>query len=529
MKKNQCQPITDEILYQMGVYFPPGIPASESFSKKTDFLEGGRIISLKRESIYKSMLPKLNMHSFLNLSFPMIDHYSASHCNNIIRIIGKFIQAKLCKIKNEDSLAVQGIAFLSDLAGIYKDRLSFSFPNPKEHSGAEIAAATLRSSHILRVELKGTETIEVYGGIGSTSKRKLGFYHMLRNPDYNVEIVNIYNFLAHISVCNCLHSMISEDISPLITSIFSNELDKLSENTNDFAHYTTLIKLLKDKEAVPLESLFKKTIRKDGHLPPYYYSPDYMLYSKLVHLFYQVADVFQDVNNEFQHRESLHKKIATAYITKKSIPLSIQKAMDCSGFHDYFGYVEYDEDVDLEAVHKIEEEYRELNKLYFSGSSFTDVTLRFRKLGKHKASGLYYPNIHNLCVDIQNPSSFIHEHFHMLDDQLGDLSLGVDFDEIVKAYKAAFLKDMQSLDPTVSKKLKGSSKYNLMYFFRRAEIFARCGEIYFNRILKVKSSLLEPLLTYAYPDCQELNILIEKYYGQLLNELSNSAVFKRAV
>lgn len=117
----------------------------------------------------------------------------------------------------------------------------------------------------------------------------------------------------------------------------------------------------------------------------------------------------------------------------------------------------------------------------------------------------------------------------MLDDQLGDLSLGVGFDEIVKAYKAAFLKDTKDLDPAVSKKLNGSSKYNLQYFFRRAEIFARCGEIYFNRILKVKSSLLEPSLTYAYPDCQELNILIEKYYGQLLNELSNSAVFKQAV
>lgn len=529
MKKKQSQPITDEILYQLGVYFPPEMTASESFSRKTDFLEGNRIISLKRESTYKAMLPKLNMHSFLNLSFPMVDYYSASHYDSIIKIIGKFIQAKLCKIKNEDSLAVQGIPFLSDLAGIYKDKLSFSFPSPEEHRGAEIAAATLKTNHILRVEVKGPEKIEFYGGIGSTSKRKMGFYHMRRNPNYCIGIANVIDFLAHMSICNCLHSIISEDISPLISNIFSNELDKLNLIVNDQAHYSPLIRFLKDKEAVPLELLFRRINRQDGRIPSYYYSPDYELYSKLVHLFYQVADVFQDVQNEFQHRESLHKKIATAYITKKNIPLSIQKAMDSSGFHNYFGYVEFDEDVDLDAVSKIEEEYKAINKQYFSGSSFMEVTLRFRKLGKHKASGLYYPSIRNLCVDIQTPSSFIHEHFHMLDEQLGDLSLEVDFDAIVKAYKEAFLREMQNLDPVVTKKLKGSSKYNLKYFFRRAEIFARCGEIYFNRILKVKSSLLDPSRSYAYPESEELNGLIEKYYEQLLNELSNNAALKRAV
>lgn len=529
MKKKQGQFISDEMLYQMGVYYPPKLPTSESFSSKTDFLEGNRIISLKRESTYKAMLPKINMHSFLNLSFPVISDYSTSHYYDIIKIIGKYIQSKLCKIKNEGSLEDQGIPFLCDLAGVYKDKLSFSFPDPKVHSGAGIAAATLKTSHILRVEVKGADEIEVYGGIGSTSKRKPGLYHMRNNPNYSVEVVNINFFLALISVCSCLHSIISEDISPLITNIFSRELDELNVNKHEYPHHLALINFLKNKEAVPLEFLFRKLDKPEGHLPLYYFSPDYTLYYKLVHIFYQVAEVFQDVQNEFQHRESLHRKIATAYITKKNIPLSIQKAMDNSGFLKYFGYVEFDEDVDLGAVCKIEEEYRAINKQYFSSSSFADVTLRFRKLGKHKASGLYYPSIHNLCVDIQTPSSFIHEHFHMLDDQLGDLSLEVDFDAIVKAYKAEFLREMKNIDPAVRKKLNGSSKYNLKYFFRRAEIFARCGEIYFNRILKVKSSLLEPSLTYAYPECKELNTLIEKYYEQLLKELSNNAAFKQAV
>lgn len=164
-----------------------------------------------------------------------------------------------------------------------------------------------------------------------------------------------------------------------------------------------------------------------------------------------------------------------------------------------------------------------------NGYFLTHLFQLSNRLGKHKASGLYYPSLHTLCVDIRCPSSFVHEYFHMIDDQLGDLSLEVAFNRITVLYKEAFLRHMERLDESIKGTLNGKSKYNLQYFFRRAEIFARCGEIYFNRILKVKSSLLEPTLTYAYPESEELNRLIEKYYKQLLNELSSSAVIKRAV
>lgn len=122
------------------------------------------------------------------------------------------------------------------------------------------------------------------------------------------------------------------------------------------------------------------------------------------------------------------------------------------------------------------------------------------RLGKHKASGLYYPSLHTLCVDIRCPSSFVHEYFHMIDDQLGDLSLEVAFNRITVLYKEAFLRHMERLDESIKGTLNGKSKYNLQYFFRRAEIFARCGEIYFSSLLKVESSLIKPDLAYAYPE-----------------------------
>ena len=119
--------------------------------------------------------------------------------------------------------------------------------------------------------------------------------------------------------------------------------------------------------------------------------------------------------------------------------------------------------------------------------------------------------------------------FHMIDDQLGDLSLEVAFNQITALYREEFLRQMEQLDDTVKNTLNGKSKYNIQYFFRRAEIFARCGEIYFTRILKVESSLIAPDLAYAYPKSEELDHEIKNYYEALLNKRLPNYGLKEAV
>lgn len=73
--------------------------------------------------------------------------------------------------------------------------------------------------------------------------------------------------------------------------------------------------------------------------------------------------------------------------------------------------------------------------------------------------------------------------------------------------------------------LNGNSKYNLKYFFHPVEIFARCGEIYFSRILKIESSLLkhETEHDFAYPVSDELDSLIQAYYESILHEFIQAA------
>ena len=66
-----------------------------------------------------------------------------------------------------------------------------------------------------------------------------------------------------------------------------------------------------------------------------------------------------------------------------------------------------------------------------------------------------------------------------------------------------------------------SRKYNLKYYLKKCEIFARCGEIYLFRILKVKSSLLkqDSSVLFAYPDDSILNKMIASYYGELITKI----------
>ena len=116
----------------------------------------------------------------------------------------------------------------------------------------------------------------------------------------------------------------------------------------------------------------------------------------------------------------------------------------------------------------------------------------------------------------------------MIDNQLGDLSLEVGFQGVVKQYTDAFLKGLEKESSSVKKKMEGCSKYNINYFFRRAEIFARCGEIYLMRILKAESSLLQPNLGYAYPESEALDSLIQGYYQPLLQEKLAHSVFAKA-
>ena len=205
---------------------------------------------------------------------------------------------------------------------------------------------------------------------------------------------------------------------------------------------------------------------------------------------------------------------ALSYQTKKNIPKETLEYMQKSGYNNYFGYMEVDQDCDLE---KISETYstfvafHEAALWWVKGSEA--VSLRFRRLGNHKATGLWYPQLFCLCVSSVNPSSFIHEYGHMIDTLYGDLSQQSEFAGVRRAYE----KELDKL-PDGS---FGSGKYDINYFLEPTEIFARSLEIYFRRVRGYKNALLGECEGNEYPEAEKYMSMVASYFDDLIAKYGN--------
>lgn len=224
--------------------------------------------------------------------------------------------------------------------------------------------------------------------------------------------------------------------------------------------------------------------------------------------------------DESKMERQLSGDYAKSFMTKKNIPKKYVEAMSRSGFNRYFGYVEFDEDCDLALMEELYREYDALAK-EIGLPKYEEVSLRFRKLGNHKASGLYYYILKCLCVDVRYPSSMAHEVGHMIDYHMDHISAKYAFLEIADRYGYLLRSYMRSgKDEKQIAILKGNTKYNLDYYLQSTEIFARCFEMYLVRIRKIDNSLCKPADGFAYPNDEILNGLLEKFYDDILKELT---------
>lgn len=214
---------------------------------------------------------------------------------------------------------------------------------------------------------------------------------------------------------------------------------------------------------------------------------------------------------QYDEARRLASDYAKVYQTKKNIPDKTVKAMSESALNDWFGYVEFDEDVDLERVHEFEEDFTALQTILHQ-PCMSEYQIRLRKLGRHHAAGLYFPTLKCLCVDLRTLWSTAHEYFHLLDYHYGSLSQKASFEPVYNRYSYVLNGNAENI-----KKVCGSSKYGLDYYLMPTEVFARCAEMYLVRVLKVENSLVKPddTKSFAYPDDEVLMEDIEEYFGDV--------------
>jgi len=88
--------------------------------------------------------------------------------------------------------------------------------------------------------------------------------------------------------------------------------------------------------------------------------------------------------------EADQRNSARAFETKKNINQSTLEKMSNNKFLSHFSYVEIDDSVDLKKFHALEKEWEWFTEqVYIPKSS---GTFRVKKLGRHKAAGIYFPH-----------------------------------------------------------------------------------------------------------------------------------------
>lgn len=177
---------------------------------------------------------------------------------------------------------------------------------------------------------------------------------------------------------------------------------------------------------------------------------------------------------------------AKSFETKRNIPTKIQAAMDSTKFLDYgFGFVEFDEQFDLEKLPDIEEQWGLIYKAL--PHSDKKPELRFRKIEHRKAHGVYFPAFDCITISVRNVNSMLHEYGHHIDftyDKDQNLSMSDEFRPLLKGYQ---------------KNLSDGGVYKgsmLNYFLTPTEVFARAFEIYCVTVLP-RVSFTESLADYG--------------------------------
>lgn len=232
------------------------------------------------------------------------------------------------------------------------------------------------------------------------------------------------------------------------------------------------------------------------------------------------------IQNLEKKLKKLKSNYATAYKTKKNIPDNILEFMEDNEFLEIFSYVEADESCDVDKLRQIEEEFEKLTRL-IPMKKMDTYSLRFRRLGRQNAGGLYYPTHRTLCVDTKSVSSFMHEYFHMLDYDYDILSLDSKFKPLYNKSRDLILDAIYNIDESNTEiliKWNSSTKYSHKYYLSKDEVFARLGEIYIKEILNIKTSFNkrefnEPIDKIIYRFDDELLEMINDYYSDLFKNI----------
>lgn len=280
--------------------------------------------------------------------------------------------------------------------------------------------------------------------------------------------------------------------------------------------------------ASTLESVVKKIISDESY-SIFNYSSKSWKYSKWLSVYETALDAI--INVEYNHslnreyaRES-GKTISTFRTDKKYQDEALNKStlFNKMGFRKVeIDTQKYDGEVfNYEEFSKVEHDFQAiLNKL---PQAKAQPELKFRRLGKHKAWGIYSPALNILAVDVRHTESFIHEYGHYLDFKHGDevYSEMPTFLPIIKAYEEKLTELAE--DSKYAQKLTAK---RMSYYLIPTEIFARAFELWVSGTIVSDATIISSTETYnsqpEYIAFSHIKELVFSFFNAIFPNVANS-------
>ena len=279
--------------------------------------------------------------------------------------------------------------------------------------------------------------------------------------------------------------------------------------------------------ASALEQAVKKLI-SDKSYSIFHYSSSSWEYSNYCSIYEAALDVIIKVEyNHSMNREYARetgKTISTFRTDKKYQDEALNKStlFNEMGFRKVeIDTQKYDGEVfNYEEFSKVEQDFLAvLDKL---PQAKAQPELKFRRLGKHKAWGIYSPALNILAVDVRHTESFIHEYGHYLDFKHGDevYSEMSTFFPIIKAYE----KKLSELaeDSKYAQKLTAK---RMSYYLIPTEVFARAFELWVSGTIVSDATIIYSTETYnnqpEYIAFSHIKELVFSFFNAIFPNVAN--------
>lgn len=179
-------------------------------------------------------------------------------------------------------------------------------------------------------------------------------------------------------------------------------------------------------------------------------------------------------------KENSSSNSARAWEDKKNPKESHVEAGKKSVLMKHFRKIEIDDDVDLDEFKRFEKDFVEVVDKLPKIPKGKEPELKIRKLGRHKAHGIYFPHKNVIGIDIRTSGSTVHELAHQYDLTIkGNASLRREFRDVVSDYTKSL-----KIPP-------GEPSSRAEYLSTPTEILARGFTVFAHEELGIKNSLID--------------------------------------